>query len=299
MYNEKLVVCVKSNGKVLREFKDKVYLPYGSEYSVFLKNLNSVRALVHIYIDGVDVIDGGLILDAGKETNIERYVRNGNLDQGNRFKFIERTDRIEQNRGIGTEDGLLRVEFQFEAPKPAWMSELPKKWEDPGYPTWPYPRNPIIFGSSTGDYYPLGGNTISGVSNTDSGKYYGAVGAIGGAANTSSTYSSDVPTKSVMRGTAQTMMNQSVGTCSVPSFNDAGITVPGSVSDQKFTLGTIGRLDATKHVIVLRLLGEDPNDKPVRQPVTVKQKPKCTTCGRVNKATSKFCVECGTSLEIV
>lgn len=293
MYNEKLVVCVKSNGKVLREFKDKVYLPYGSEYSVFLKNLNSVRALVHIYIDGVDVVSGGLILDAGKETNIERYVRNGNLDQGNRFKFIERTDRIEQNRGIGTEDGLLKIEFQFEAPKPAWMSELPKKWEDPVYPSWP--SRPIIFGSSTGDYYPLGGNSISGASNSDSSKYYGAMGSISGATDTPATYS----TTSVLRGTAQSMMNQSVGTCSVNSFNDAGITVPGSVSDQKFTLATIGRLDATKHVIVLHLLGEDPNAKQVQKPVTVKQKPKCITCGRLNKATAKFCVECGTALEIV
>lgn len=293
MYNEKLVVCVKSNGKVLREFKDKIYLPYGSEYSVFVKNLNTVRALVHIYIDGNEVIDGGLIIDAGKETNIERSVKNGNLDKGNRFKFIERTDRIEQTRGVGTEDGLLRVEFQFEAPKPAWVNSLPKRWDDPGYyPSWP--SRPIIFGNSTGDYVPLKGNTISGNAD-DSSEKYGAMGAVCGSA-TSATYS----TNSVLRGSAQSMMNQVVGTTSVSmDFNDAGITVPGSVSDQKFSIGHIGALEPTKHVIVLRLLGEDPNAKQVQKPVTVKQKPKCTTCGRVNKATSKFCVDCGTSLEIV
>jgi hypothetical protein len=57
-------------------------------------------------------------------------------------------------------------------------------------------------------------------------------------------------------------------------------------------------MDPEKHSIVLKLLGETPDNKPVLKPVTVKAKPKCTTCGRQNKAHAKFCVECGTALEI-
>ena len=80
--------------------------------------------------------------------------------------------------------------------------------------------------------------------------------------------------------------------------NDAGITVPGSKSDQKFTTAYIGALDPQTHSIVLKILGETPDNEPVRKPVTTKHKPKCVTCGKQNKATAKFCTECGTALEI-
>ena len=80
--------------------------------------------------------------------------------------------------------------------------------------------------------------------------------------------------------------------------NDVGITVPGSKSTQSFTTTTIGTLEAEKHTIVLKLLGETPDNKPVLQPVTTKHKPKCVTCGKQNKAHAKFCTECGTALEI-
>jgi hypothetical protein len=60
----------------------------------------------------------------------------------------------------------------------------------------------------------------------------------------------------------------------------------------------MGAMEAETHSIVLKLLGETPDNKPVLKPVTVKAKQKCDTCGKVNKAHSKFCVECGTALEI-
>jgi hypothetical protein len=34
MYSNKLAVAIKANGKVLREFKDEVYIPFGQEYSL-------------------------------------------------------------------------------------------------------------------------------------------------------------------------------------------------------------------------------------------------------------------------
>ena len=38
MYLQKLAVAVKVNGKVLREVGDTVYIPFGSEYSILIKN---------------------------------------------------------------------------------------------------------------------------------------------------------------------------------------------------------------------------------------------------------------------
>ena len=81
-------------------------------------------------------------------------------------------------------------------------------------------------------------------------------------------------------------------------FNDAGITVSGSKSDQRFSTTTMGAMDPEKFSMVIKLLGETPDNKPVLKSVTIKSKLKCVTCGRQNKAHAKFCVECGTALEI-
>ncbi len=136
VYHNKFVVAVKSNNKVLREFGDKVFLPFGSEYSLFLKNQSSVRARVMVSIDGNDVLDGhSLTIDANSSVDLERFV--SNLSKGNRFKFIERTDRIEQHRGVGAEDGLVRVEWQFEQPK-YWRTP-PAQWVYTNAYPGPYP----------------------------------------------------------------------------------------------------------------------------------------------------------------
>jgi hypothetical protein len=116
MYESKLAAAIKVDGKVLREFKDTVHIPFGSEYTVLLKNLNTTRAVVNVFIDGENAVPGGLVVDPGREIDLERWIKNGNLTEGNRFKFIERTGAVEQHRGIGIEDGLVRIEFQFEQP---------------------------------------------------------------------------------------------------------------------------------------------------------------------------------------
>ena len=70
--------CAKCSGRVLRELEDNtVMLPFGSEYSVLLKNLSNKRALVKIQIDGKNVSEHGVIVDANEEVEIERYVSVG------------------------------------------------------------------------------------------------------------------------------------------------------------------------------------------------------------------------------
>ena len=114
MYNQKLVASLKANGKILREFKDTVYIPFGSEYAIAIKNLHTTRCVVNVFIDGDDVVPGGLVLNAGQSIDLERSVKGGNLTEGNRFKFIERTGAVEAHRGTKLEDGLIRIEYQYE-----------------------------------------------------------------------------------------------------------------------------------------------------------------------------------------
>ena len=250
MYNQKLVASIKANSKVLREFKDTVYIPFASEYSILLKNLNVTRAVVNVFIDGENVVPGGLVIDPGRTVDLERWIKNGNLSEGNKFKFIERTTAIEDGpRGIKLEDGLIRVEYQFEIPRPVL-----------NIPTWNSSTLTRGISGSTGDWAsPMG-----------------------------ATYS-----------TTNASLNSFNVTASGASFqNETGITVPGSKSTQSFQHTTVGALDPTVHNIVLKLVGDLGDNKPVERAVTVKAKPKCTTCGKMNKAHAKFCVECGTALEI-
>jgi len=251
MYNQKLVASIKANGKILREFKDTVYIPFGSEYSILLKNLETKRVIVNVFIDGENMTPNGLVLMAGQEVDLERSIKNNNLKEGNRFKFIERTGAVEKHRGIKLEDGLIRIEYQFEYVYP---TNVTTTWTNDWWKT-----------NTTGGYTPnvLRGMTI-------------ASGTTTGMA---------LPQNSVQ--------------CSTTSYlNDAGITVPGSVSNQQFTTAAWFSTDPQKHSIVLKLLGETPDNKVVTEPITVKSKPKCITCGKQNKATAKFCTECGTALTI-
>ena len=278
MYNQKLVASLKANGKILREFKDTVYIPFGSEYSFLIKNLNTTRALVNIFIDGEDVIEGGLVLNAGQEVDLERYVKNGNLNAGNKFKFIERTQAIEDGpRGIKLEDGLVRIEFQFEKP---YVPPLNRGW--------------LTASGSTNQnsIYPASFNVNGALRSVD----YSKNGAITAQAASAAVdkYCADngIVNKSEVHDGMATM-----DWMDAPK-NDIGITVPGSRSEQKFQTTYMGAMEAEKHTIVLKLLGETPDNKPVLAPVTVKAKQECDTCGHKNKATAKFCNKCGTSLEV-
>jgi hypothetical protein len=241
MYESKMAAAIKVKGKVLREFKDTVYIPFASEYSILLKNLNTVRAVVNVFVDGEDQVPGGIVLNAGQEVDLERSVKNGNLTEGNKFKFIERTGAVEQHRGVKLEDGIVRIEYQFEQP----------------------PR-PIVWNTTQiGGIYPQGGILRS--------------------------------VNDVHYGTTCSTNSITASASTMDSFvSDAGITVPGGHSSQKFTTAYVGALESTKHSMVFKLLGGEA----VKQAVTVKHKPKCVTCGKQNKATAKFCTECGTALEI-
>ena len=281
MYHSKFASAIKVKGRVLRENGDTVLVPFGSEYSILLKNLNTKRAIVNVYIDGENQTPGGLVIDAGRECTLERSIKNNNLTEGNKFKFIERTGAVEKHRGIGVEDGIVRIEFEFEREQQQWWALNANQINTSG--PWTPP--------GAGDVW-LKGTTWGGSNHTPT---YGVAG---------------VTTNSVLRGTSASLNSVNISAQGAPivdvtqavaqnvSYNDAGITVAGSKSDQKFRTvsGVYG--DGTKHNIVLKLLGETPDNKPVVKEVTVKTKPKCVTCGRQNKHTAKFCTECGTSLEI-
>jgi zinc-ribbon domain len=332
MYSNKLAVAIKTNGQVLREYGDKVYVKFNSEYSILIKNLHSTRAVVNVFIDGVNQTPSGLVIDAGRECDFERSLLNGSLTAGNKFKFIERTAGIEQHRGVQLEDGLVKIEYQFESAvqyRTTTNTFLVHDHYHNGLKvgTSSHPLNVnqgwlSASGSSVNAY-----NASTGVSNASygggvSGAAFGGAsggsGAFGGSA-THGVYnvggiarSADVSNGQFTGAVASAAVNQYLkdnnikvssgevheGCATMDLYNDTGITVSGSKSTQKFATTTMGTMDPDKFSMVIKLLGETPDNKPVLKPVTVKSKPKCVTCGTQNKATAHFCTKCGTALEI-
>jgi len=141
MYNSKLICVIKVNGKILREQGDVVYIPFGSEYEISMKNINNVGALVNISIDGEDVLDGSaLILRPNNDYSLEGFM--GGNKVSHKFKFIEKTQQISDYRGDRISDGIIRITYKFEKPVPV---EFPTV-----YRSAPWVAQNNIYGSSTG-----------------------------------------------------------------------------------------------------------------------------------------------------
>lgn len=123
MYQKGIVATIKVNGSVLREFGEQVALPFGTEYSIYLSNLNSSRAQISVSIDGQDQLDGDhIVLEPHQSMELKRSIRSGNMLEGNSFKFTERTAGIEAHRGTKAEDGLVRVVAQLETVRSRHLS---------------------------------------------------------------------------------------------------------------------------------------------------------------------------------
>lgn len=267
MYNNKLAVALKSaNGKVLREISDTVYIPFGSEYSILVKNLHtSARVKVQVFIDNNNVAEGQcFVIEPKSSLDLERFVKS--QSQGNRFKFIERTAGVANHRGVDAEDGLIRVEFKYET-----EASVNRKW-----------RN-------------VYNNMTSINCSSDNSGMRGIGPSIGGP----SCQLGSPRSRSSSNGATMDFMDQPTTQTYSAQVNDVGVTAPGSISNQQFHTAEDFETESLGHSMVLHILGETEDNKAIREPVTVKTKIECVSCGVKNKVQSKFCTECGTSLRIV
>lgn len=140
MYKNKFVAVIKCQGSILRERTGGVVnLPFGSTYSILLKNKHSRNALVSIEVDGKDVLNGHqLIVAPNSSDEIKGWMRN--MRQTSKFKFINKTKKIQRYRGDFIDDGLIRVTYQFE--------------KEPEPVDWVYLNRPTTYfgGNNSGGY---------------------------------------------------------------------------------------------------------------------------------------------------
>lgn len=259
-------MAIKANGKVLREFDDTTYIPFGSEYSILLKNLDPKRKVkVTVHIDGQDALDGtSMIIDPKSELDLKRFIKNGNLSEGNAFKFIEKTEKIEQFRGNRAEDGLITVKYEFQRLPVISITH----WNS--YPYKTYYTNDIWYDSM----------------------------ALGEA---ESRHKGFVP-PDVLRGATSCSVSDNsanINYLSNVAQNTAGITAPGSVTQQQFRVAEQFYGDSNILTMTVQLKGGTPEGKKVTKEVAVKKLVRCSMCGSNVRQTAKFCHECGASVQIV
>jgi hypothetical protein len=274
MYHQKFVAVVKVNGRILREFdnnssESSVLLPFGSQYSILAKNLESRPARLKVWIDGEDVLSGnGIIVPAGKEIELDGFM-NTNGRVTNRFKFIQKTEQIIDHRGDRIDDGLIRIEWQYEKQQPIKVDVYENHYYNGWH--WYHPK----------PYWP-----------SDPWITYGS-GTIRG-------FSGDIQVSNCVNLTSSSKNVPHTNTCSIDMpmaapTPDEGITVKGQELDQQYRSGYIGALEPNKYVMIIRLKGtaEVAGEKVVA-PVEVKTKIQCPTCGTMTKSGTKYCSDCGT-----
>ena len=266
MYEDRFVVVVEQGGRVLREIGDTVTIPFGSDYGLRLKNLNSRRAVAKVTIDGEDVLGGNeVVVGPNAELALQGFMSaDGRVRR--KFRFTRKTAEVVEHRGDRLDDGMVRVEFRYEQPKPRVEETIHFHYDSyPWFRPWPhYPNtwygNPTIW------------NTVIGSSATSK----------------MSCCLADNSSGNVLRASC-------LADNSTP-LADEGIPVKGGRTAQDFSSVHVGKLEEEARVIVIRLKGTTDKGGQVRQAVTTRQKLQCPTCGRKSKSSAEYCPGCGTAL---
>lgn len=128
MYRDSYVVALMLNGKIQKESDDgSVLIPFGSEYVLRLKNKLRKRAVADVWIDGKIAVKG-VVIGANETVDLERFVNDGNLNEGKRFKLARLTDpKVDQPND--SENGSIEVNFYPEKDEPVVEKKVIHEYE--------------------------------------------------------------------------------------------------------------------------------------------------------------------------
>jgi hypothetical protein len=276
MFRNNFVVSLKSGEKFFRENDDRVEVPFGAEYSIYLKNLNSRKAVVKVSIDGKNVLDGqSLVIYPNCVLELEGFM-DGDCAK-NKFKFIKMTKQIEDFRGITPEDGIIAVEYDFEKELPIKKDAfyVPHIWYHVEYPTttWTYTDNTFT--------------TWGGIQGASGDK--GVSGTVGRGSSAGSININNNASVSCYNMSTPTM-----DSAFTPAENE-GVTVKGDDVHQQFYSTYVGVMENRPTVVTLKMFGIS-KESLTGKPIYTKDKKVCPTCGERNKYYNKCCSCCGTRL---
>lgn len=265
MYKNNFVVSIKTADKYVREEGDHFNIPFGSEYIIYLKNLNDVDAAVAVSIDGMSIFPQKIMVRAKQSVELK-----GNADN-HAFKFIQKSQKISQYRGDRPEDGLISVTYQFvnrsrQDDVSKILDEIEKLKRTKPYQPYYVPYWPPYRWTYHPDWY------------HHSAPYCGS-----GLNNISSYCSNSSPNFQASSYSAARGADVS-----------SGITTSGSDVNQHYDT-FFQALNTDTHTITIKLYGEV-QGTPVETVVHTRTKLMCGVCGTRNVSNHKYCGECGTRL---
>lgn len=141
LYNIMVAIC-DSTRKTFREYeskrsqdgrRSKVFIPFDSEYQFYVKNNQSSRIKLDIFIDGSMITDKGLIINGNENSYIERFI-----DTDKKFKFV-RASHEAVSDPTSPENGVIKVIAHKEkvlpiiTVAPQYVPYWAPNWE----PSWP------------------------------------------------------------------------------------------------------------------------------------------------------------------
>lgn len=272
MFSNNFVVSIHVNNKPLNERHGVVPIPFGSEYSIRLRNKHKTRrAMVKVFIDGEEVSGNGPIINANSHLDLQGWV-----DKQVKFRFvsIDSAEAVDFGKNDGNADGskgVIEVQFflEKEKPKAPEIQYIPTPY--PVYiepPYIPYRPRPWRWDG----YY-------GGVLNSSAGYCSTKEGAIGSSmsAKSLSNNTKSFRTGSVNSTSACFSADQSL-TCSLasamPDFSELsdGCTVEGGASSQTWTPVPFDP-EPTSTMIRVTLRGYNPAEQTAEEVVLV-SKPK-------------------------
>lgn len=282
-HRNNFVAAVKCGGAILREYDGTVTLPFGSEYSILLKNLDDRKASVEISIDGQSVM-GGRDIVVYPNTTAELLGFMQSEAVRNKFKFVKKTQEIVEYHGDRIDDGIVRVEFTFEkrvVEDVVHHTHVHNTYYEPWYPYPCYPRPYYPH-----PWYPTTYPTITYGGDVWTSTYNNAGGVSTGTGNSV-----------LFAGAADSGTSISCSASATPSINpNEGITVYGGETYQSFIPVCLGELEENSTVITIRLVGTDTAGVAVEGLIATKDKLRCSTCGKISKSDATYCSRCGTNL---
>lgn len=300
MYRDSYALALMVDGKIQKEADDgTVLIPFGSEYALRLKNKLRKRAVTDVFIDGRKAAEG-IVIPANGTVDLERFVENGQLSEGKKFKLVRVDDtRVEQPND--SENGIIEVNFYPEKDVPVIEKTVIHEYR---HDCWNYHNHFVghCSGCCSNNYcgichpwkYTSGPVWMSSSGNVtltmNAGDFTSGVvsgGSVGqGITSNSVDLGAIVKTSSLDSKSMQASVhvNNVMPMNASMNVGEAAATVQGSLSSQKFT---------TVYFDVDR-----------SNPVTLRLKAKglaklldaCTQCGYKRKKDDKYCKNDGTQL---
>jgi len=249
-----VVAIIGPTGKPIKEVNEvgtrTVRLPFDSEYKLRIKNNNHKRAKARVFIDGMDITPGRtFVLNANQELDLERFVVDGDLNKGNRFRFVNK------EKGASTGEiqdpnshqlGLVEVKFYREVDSPWWSNVTFTSTPPPPPGGWMYGAGGSGLTFNSADNLEKYKNDSGGSLNTLRGMNIGTSdpnfhGGPGMPISGSAICTNDLPLTSAYHVSGDRLIQPdeaSTGLGDTPSLHplqsEAGGTAMGSESNQKF-----------------------------------------------------------------